>query len=118
MSIEMKLGQLRELDDHLDVIKMDKEVAIETVLTEEIKAKLAAIDIEFDEISESIRSTVAGLETEIKTLVLEAGASTKKGEGYGAIYIKGRVSWDTKALNGYAAAHPEIDQFRKVGALL
>lgn len=25
-----------------------------------------------------------------------------------------RVSWDTKALKGYAAAHPEIEQFCKV----
>jgi hypothetical protein len=25
-----------------------------------------------------------------------------------------RSSWDTKALLGYAAAHPEIEQFRKV----
>lgn len=24
-----------------------------------------------------------------------------------------RTSWDNKALNGYAAAHPEIEQFRK-----
>lgn len=115
-NIQMKLVQLRELDAHLDVIKMDKRTAVETVLAVEIRLKLAAIDTEFDEISESIRSTIAGLEMEIKSLVLKAGASTKKGEGYGASYIKGRVSWDTKALDGYAAAHPEIDQFRKVGA--
>jgi len=24
-----------------------------------------------------------------------------------------RTSWDNKALNGYAAAHPELEQFRK-----
>ena len=116
MSIKTKLVQLRELDAHLDVIKMDKKDAIETVLTEEIKAQLATIDIEFDDISESIRSTAASIEAEIKSLVLEVGASTKKGKDhYGATYVKGRVLWDTGALNGYAAAHPEIDQFREIG---
>lgn len=115
MSIETKLNQLRELDAHLDVIRMDKNAAIETVLTDEIKAKLTDIGIEFDKLSESIRSTAATLEAEIQALVLKDGVSIKKGDGYGAIYVKGRVTWDTKALDGYAAAHPEIEPFRKVG---
>jgi hypothetical protein len=110
----MKLEQLRELDAHLDVVKMDKNAAIKTVLTDEIKAQLADLDIEFDGISKSIRDTAAVLEAEIKSLVLKEGASTKGG-GYRAIYVKGSRLWDTKALDGYAAAHSEIDQFRKVG---
>jgi hypothetical protein len=30
--------------------------------------------------------------------------------------VKGRVSWDTKALDGYAVAHPEIEKLRIEGA--
>ena len=38
-----------------------------------------------------------------------------KGSLLHAIYAAGRASWDTKALEGYAVAHPEILQFKKVG---
>lgn len=111
-----KLKQLKELDAHLDVIKMEKKAAIDSVVTPEIKAELNAIDAEFDETSASIAETVAVLTEEIKTLVLEDGFSTKKGnDHYGATFVKGRVFWNTNALDGYAAAHPEIDRFRKPG---
>jgi len=38
-----------------------------------------------------------------------------KGRELEAVYVKGRISWDNKALDGYAAAHPEIGAFRKQG---
>ena len=54
------------------------------------------------------------LEKEIKAHVLESGevaevdgASVSIRNGYT------RTSWDGKALTGYAAAHPEIEQFCK-----
>lgn len=114
--IRTKLKQLKELDAHLDVIKMNKSEAIDRVITPEMKAELNAIDTEFDEISEAIKVTATTLETEIKAEVLEVGVSTKKSvDHYGASFVNGRVSWDIKALDGYAAAHPEISQFKKVG---
>lgn len=114
--IEDKLRQLKELDAHLDVIRMDKEKAKATVITPEIKAELNAIDIEFDELASAISATIDQLTAEVKKEVLVRGGSTKKGDSYyGANFVKGRVSWDTKALEGYAAAHPEIEKFRKVG---
>jgi len=54
---------------------------------------------------------IKALETEIKAHCLETG------EAHPCIsYRSGyeRVSWDSKALVGYAAAHPEIEVFRKV----
>lgn len=112
--IRTKLNQLRELDAHLDVIRMGKKEAINKILTDKIKAQLTEIDIEFDEISDAIKETVDTLASDIKELVLASGEGYK-GDGYSASFVKGRVSWDTKALNGYAAAHPEIEQFRKIG---
>ncbi len=32
-----------------------------------------------------------------------------------AVWSKGRETWDTKSLDGYALAHPEIASLRKVG---
>lgn len=112
--IEDKLRQLKELDAHLDVIRMDKKSAIDSVITSEIKAELDAIDAEFDGISEAIIATIDQLTAEVKDEVLVSGSSIKKGKThYGASFIKGRVSWDIKALEGYAVAHPEIEKFRK-----
>ena len=33
------------------------------------------------------------------------------------VYTKGRTSWDSKRLDGYALAHPEIAACRTVGAI-
>lgn len=59
-------------------------------------------------------ATVTDRERELKALVLESGASVK-GNVVQAVFTKGRVSWDTRALDGYAAGHPEVAQFRKQG---
>ncbi len=111
-----KLKQLKELDAYLDVLMMDKKEAVDSVITPEIKTELNIIDTEFDEISASVTNTIAILTNEIKDEVLASGSSIKKGSGYyGASFVKGQVSWDTKALDGYAAAHPEIERFKKIG---
>lgn len=54
------------------------------------------------------------MEKGIKESVLSIGEPVK-GEFLQAIFIKGRVSWDTKGLDGYAVAHPEILIFKKTG---
>ena len=41
--------------------------------------------------------------------------ATVKANGLMAVYNKGRVSWDSKLLDGYAVAHPEILAARKEG---
>jgi hypothetical protein len=57
---------------------------------------------------------VRSLTEEIKADVLAAGQSVT-GAHLQAVWVKGRVSWDTRRLDGYAAAHPEITAFRKIG---
>lgn len=55
------------------------------------------------------------LEEQIKAHVKETG-ETGNVDGV-TVKIKNgyeRTSWDGKALKGYAAAHPEIEQFMKV----
>lgn len=55
------------------------------------------------------------LEEQIKAEVIKQGKAFKC--MWGAVtYKKGhdRVSWDSKALSGYAAAHPEIEVFKNI----
>ena len=46
--------------------------------------------------------------------VLLRGESLR-GSVYQAIYMKGRVSWDSAAIDQYARAHPEVLKFRREG---
>jgi len=115
MDIYGKIEKYSDLAFGIDAISQEKQALIDQVLTPEIKEKLAEIDAEFDPKAEDISQQKSMLEAEIKQEVLEAGR-TIKGTYHSFVWSKPRVSWDTKALDGYAAAHPEIQQFRIEGS--
>ena len=114
MNTQQKLDQLAELQAQQDYLALKKQELIDAVLTAEIKAKLSEIEAEFAPGAEAVAANIAAMTTEVKADVIAAG-STVKGAHLQAVFSKGRVSWDTKALDGYAAAHPEITPFRKEG---
>lgn len=112
--IKQKLCQIDELNAQLDLINIYKQDAINKVLTPEIKAELAAIDIEFGQQIEAITSTIAIIEADVKAGIVALGQTVKEGR-FMAMYNKGRVTWDTKKMEGFALAHPEIAALRKEG---
>ncbi len=113
--IYTQIEEYSRLTAGISDIEAQKQVLIERVLTPEIKDLLAEIDAEFDPKIAELNQTKAILEAQIKAQVLEAGR-TIKGTYHSFVWSKPRVSWDTKALDGYAAAHPEIAQFRTEGS--
>jgi len=115
MDIYEKIEKYSDLTFGIDAINAEKQALIDEVLTPEIKEKLAEIDAEFDPKVDEILQQKSTLESEIKQEVLQAGR-TVKGTYHSFIWSKPRVSWDTKSLDGYAAAHPEIQQFRIEGS--
>ena len=115
MDIYEKIEKYSDLMFGIDAINQEKQTLIDEVLTPEIKEKLAEIDAEFDPKIEEILQQKSTLEAEIKQEVLQTGR-TVKGTYHAFVWSKPRVSWDTKALDGYAAAHPEIAQFRTEGS--
>ena len=71
---------------------------------------------EYEKLYVALRPSMDKLERlkeTIKTLVLQEGSTVSHGATT-ATYRKGyaRVSWDSKKLDGYAAAHPEMLPFR------
>jgi galactose-1-phosphate uridylyltransferase len=115
MDIYGKIEQYSDLCFGIDAINQEKQALIDQVLTPEIKEKLAEIDAEFDPKAEDLAQRRSMLEAEIKQEILDAGR-TIKGTFHSFVWSKPRVSWDTKALDGYAAAHPEVAQFRTEGS--
>ena len=110
-----KLNKLADLTAQRHVVQMEKEKLVLSVLTPEIKQQLREIDDEFAPQFEAIDETYKQIESDVRNDVMVSGESVK-GDVLRASYVKGRISWDTKALDGYAAAHPEIEQFKKEGA--
>ena len=115
MDIYEKIERYSDIGVGIDLVYQEKATLIDSVLTQEIKEKLAEIDAEFQPRIEPLSQEKSMLESEIKAEVIEAGR-TVKGSFHSFVWSKPRVSWDTKALDVYAMSHPEITQFRTEGS--
>jgi len=113
--IKEMLDQLAELQSELGFFQTEQSDLIDGILTPEIKAQIAAVDLEYAPILNDRRARAAALEIKIKAAVIEHGA-TVKGSRAQAVFAKGRVSWDTKALDGYAVGQPALLAFRTEGS--
>jgi hypothetical protein len=113
LTIKVKLDMLADLRAAGDALALQKQALVDQVLTPEIRAQLAEIDAEFAGKAQEANEKATALEAEVKQLVIAHG-TTVKGEFLMAKWVKGRAgSYDTTALDGYAAAHPEIKVFKK-----
>lgn len=112
--VKSKLDLIAEYQAQKDALNLQKQEIIDTILTPEIKVRIAEIEAEFAGKGEVADSNIAVLTAEVKQAIVEIGASVKASFLH-AVYAKGRVSWDAKSLDGYAVGHPEILNFRKEG---
>ena len=110
-----QIEEYSRLSAGIDDIRAQKQAIIERIMTPEIREQLAEVDAEFDPKIAELNMTLSILEAQIKAQVLEAGR-TIKGSLHSFTFSRPRVFWDTKGLDGYAAAHPEILQFREEGS--
>ena len=111
--VEM-LNVLADCEAQKDVTRLAKQEAVAQVYTPEIKEAIADIEAEFAGKDDVVDSKINGLRADIKDSVLELG-ETVRGEFMSAVWNKGRISWDNKALQGYAINQPELLQFKKEG---
>lgn len=61
-----------------------------------------------------LQPIIEQVEKTIETGALK-NAHTVKGSFLQAVYYAGRVTWDSKGLDGFAVTYPKIKRFRKVG---
>lgn len=74
-----------------------------TVVEEQYEDRLNGMDI-----------AVNAAETNVRIAVLVVAKSVK-GTHLHAVYTQGRTSWDSRGLDGYAVAYPEVLKFRSIG---
>ena len=113
--VQGMLDRLADLQAQQDVIAMHFQELRSQVLTPEIMEQIEEIDEEEATSLDALRGGIEALQQEIKTAVIYLG-HTIKSENVQAIYAKPRITWNTKELDGYATANPEINKFRKVGS--
>ena len=113
-TIKVQLDLLAEAQSQRDLLSVDKQNLIETVLTPEVKAKISDIDAEFLDQFIALDKRIAELNSGIKSSVLAHGSSVK-GSILHAIWSKARASWDLKKFDEYALTNPEILSLREMG---
>ena len=107
------LQQMKEVNAAIEITRLVYEAKRAAIMAA-IQPELDALKDEFEPLMESGRNALAGLEADAKRHVVTTG-ETAKIDGLSVTFVKGRTTWDSKALDGYAAAHPEIERFRKEG---
>ena len=113
--IKLLLDQLAEHQAAQDALRLEKQALLDGVLTPEIRQQMADIETEYADKELAAKAFVEH-DTECVRAIVPAFGRTVTGAHLQAKFVKGRVSWDSKALDGYAAGHPEIAPFRKEGA--
>jgi hypothetical protein len=108
-----QLNQLSEMKAAADALRLEYEARREEIM-KPIRDELAALELEFAPLQDTLTHNIAELELAIRQAVLQHGASVR-GDRLQAVFTRGRVTWDTKNLDLYARTHPEVLRFRKVG---
>jgi hypothetical protein len=113
-ALVVMLDDLSDLQERLQTVQTAYAVAREAQIPATVRTALARVDAEYAACAQALETTIAQVAACLKQAVLERGASVK-GTGLHAIYVKGRVTWDSRYLEIYAASHPEIQPARKEG---
>ena len=108
-----QLDELAALHSARSVTQREYEDRRDEIL-KSVQAELDALKEEYQPLLEAADERISDLEATIKTTVTAHGVSIKHSD-FHAIYSRPRITWDTKALDGYAASHPEIKNFRREG---
>lgn len=114
-AIVKDLNRLAYVKLQMDILTDKQEGDILSLLDDEIKKKITAINKKYADKQAKLTKEASELELSIRKNTLEYG-ETVKGEELKAIYISGRVSWNDDKLMGYAVIHPEILSFRTKGS--
>lgn len=109
------MQQLEDARARLDLLQSEIATLKDKAIPAEVKMALAEIDDEYQKALDAAHQSYTEAEAAIKTAVAEHG-ETVKGQFLQAVWSKPRVTWDAKALDGYAINHPELFAFRKEGA--
>jgi vacuolar-type H+-ATPase subunit I/STV1 len=114
--VQELLAHFEDIDARQDAERLRYEAACAAVLTPEQQRQIAALTSEYKETLEEVAEQRKVVEEQLKQAVL-LHAQTVKGSRWRAEVRKGRVKWDTKALETWFKGHDvdAMDRFRTEG---
>ena len=115
--MEYQAQEEAERNTEIRLAKAELQASVEAQTADVYKAiaqRKAEIEAEFAGKSEAVDENIRKLTEEIKAEVKELGSSVKA-DHFQAVYVKGRITWDTSKMDGYAVGHPEVLFMRKEG---
>jgi hypothetical protein len=104
---------LRALREAKAKVDDDLQLQIRDVYNQ-VEQRKAEISAEFAGKVEAANANIAKLTAAVKAEVIKAG-QTVKGKFLQAVYVKGRVTWDTAKLDGLMILLPQLKDARKEG---
>ena len=114
MTTEDKMELYYSRREQLQLLDLQEQDEINTVLTPELLAKVDEIRAKYKDTKEAVSFEIGVLEQEIKADALSR-KGTIKSANVMAVWNKGRVSWDSKLLEGMAKLEPKLLAARKEG---
>lgn len=112
--IVKNLDLLAVLRSEIEMHQAQLQSDIDKVYTPRIREKVAILQKEHEEANVELLAEIANLENTIRKDTIDTKV-TVKGEQLMAVYNKPRITWDSKGLDGYMVAHPEVKVFRNEG---
>lgn len=112
-AIEARLDELADIRKAEALTRAEYEARRIEIL-QKVQAELDALEAEYQPVLETSAARLAQLEAAIRHDVLRHGANIS-GHRLQALYSASRVTWDPEGVAHYAAAHPDLLQFRRQG---
>lgn len=101
-----------EITDMLDLLaELTKQ---KDIIERPFRANILDLENRMKSVTSALDSDIENVKRQIEEVVLERGDTVKSSKMM-AVYYKGKVSWDTKKLEGLALAHPEIEKCKSIG---
>lgn len=113
-------AQLKQLIARLEAVRTERMAAQRDYVFRRldilapVQAQLDALDAETTARLKQLEAAVEAAEVAVRQAVVAFGRSYSHGR-VKATFYRPSVTFDNKALQEYAATHPEIEQFKKVG---
>lgn len=114
MSVEELMELYADTQAQIDLLKSDKDKAVEQILDEAgIWARVDDINHEYEQKVAQAEANMAALKATIGEAIKEKG-ETVKTKHIEAVYINGRVTYDPKALDALRRVYSWLNDHRKV----
>ena len=112
-----RIAKEKEISERIQAIKAEVQANAESqtkAVYDAIEARKHDIEAEFSGKNEAADTNIKALEAEIKAAVKELKCSVKASH-FNAVYVSGRITWNTDKMEAWRVAYPFLNDARKEG---